>query len=108
MNNSEIDYEELIKEIKEQNPKNLTELIYAILAITGVGWKRKHVMNILSIIEIIKPLDTQLYKISSIKGEFIGHKSRTEYNRTHNIKIDLNKDTQKQVLSDTQKQELST
>jgi hypothetical protein len=89
MNSLEIDYEEMIKEIKEQNPNNYTELIYSILAITGVGWKRKHVWNTLKIIEMIKPLDEQLRKITYIKGELIGHKSRSDYNRTHNIKIDL-------------------
>jgi hypothetical protein len=90
MNSLEIDYEEMIKEIKEQNPKNIHELIYAILAITGVGSKRKQVFNVIEMLEIIKPLDQQLLKIAFTKGGGpIGYKTMVEYNKTHNIKVDL-------------------
>ena len=95
MNDLEIDYEELIKEIKEQNPKNYTELIWSILAVTGSGCKSKYwncVFNTLNVIEIIKPLDEQLFKIACIKGELIGRKSMHDYNKTHNIKVILKKD----------------
>jgi hypothetical protein len=81
----EIDYEKLIRDLHSQRPKNITDLIYAIVAL--IGNENTHILPIAEAIQVIREFDEELDKISYIDGPELSHKSILEYNLKHEIKI---------------------
>lgn len=85
-----IDYEKLIKTIHNQNPKNITDLIYLIVAIYYNDFDKKlHMISVAYAINVIREFDNKIEEISYLSGAEISQESMREYNKTHSIKIPL-------------------